>query len=812
MATKKQVRKKATHKKGAATAAHKKVVLKRHHAKPYRKRHIGLLVFSLIGLAVVIGLIITYRDQIIRGFTNAQNFVAQLSTTGESYELRVESSHGFSLVFDQKKYNASAIEGLTGSLFTGSELNTKRAYSVLRLSPAQSDDTLVARATFTLTYHLQDSSLSTSAATLRKLALTDGGIDLAAVELVSTDEATFSGFDFERSTWKTKDNLGINISSYFTTYAAIVDGRAVTIVVSHGLDSESDAFADVLGSLSLTASVSDTALSSPTASVPYRETQVARSMLDLVTLTDTAHAATAAALGAEQIAALYGPAVARVYNAFCMDIAIDGTTMLQNICSAASGSAFFVSQDGYMGTNGHVVVANPQDMVIDYAVRAYVTNGNSGPLTYLINLTSLRQSDIPSGATAQQTLGIIVDALYSIASSRITAVNGVQNLLVGLTGDQPDFTTWLEATSARRVYSPSTPKVQKAEVIAEDYRVMDGIDGFRNSDVAIIKVAGTQYPVTKLGDAALANQGSDLMILGYPGNATNNGIVESTTDKVTLTTGKVSAKKNASGSDRVLIETDTTIGHGNSGGPAFTADGSVVGIATYTADGSGSGDGVYNYVRDIRDLSDLAASEGVSFDTNSVTQAAWQRGVEFYYNSRYSRAIPEFENVLANYPYHALATEFIASAEAHIANGDDIQDFPIILVVVMGVVLLAGVGTGIFFIVRQKQKHAVYTAGVAQGTVQPVAVSAAPQAVTVSSPAVQPVGPSPVTTPLPPVTLPSSSATPVVVSPVVQQASIAPPVPTVTTIPVQTPDETPSTPAAEAEVPPFNPFTNTPPQ
>ncbi len=751
--------------KQGKAVSHKHVTLHHHHSKPYRKRHIGLLVVSVVGVVIALVLLVSYRDQVIRGLATSRDFVVGLFNQGASYDLRVQSSHGFSLSYDQKELYASAVDGATGNLYVGNELNQERPYSTVRIAPYWIADTPVQPA-FTLTYHAEAARPSASA--LEDMALNDAGITKSNLTRKSGETATIGGQQFTKSTWQTVSHTDFPeaLAVYFTLYTGVVDGHPVTIVISQGIsETISSALSKVLSSLSFS---EGTAYVAPVSQDVATKTGDSLNLLNSILFTQAASAATvtAATSSSEQVAALYGPAVSRVYNAYCMDISVNGRAYLTGACQAVSGSAFFVSQDGYLGTNGHVASANPLDIIIEDAVYTLVTKGDNRYLAYLLNLTSLKPSDIPSTATDQQAPGMMIDAMYGIDTSRVVATNNVQNLLVGLSDKQPDITAWLEATKNRQTFTSTDGSVKSATVAAVDYRSMDGVDGFEASDVALIKVSGSDYPVTTLGNIDLVNQGADILILGYPGNATNNGIVESTSNQVTITSGKVSSKKKANGSDNMLIETDTTIGHGNSGGPVLSSDGLVIGIATYTADGSGSGNGVFNYIRDIGDLKTLATEEGITFDTNSDTQAAWDKGIEYFYNSRYSRAVTQFEKVQELYPYHTKAQEFIASAQTHIANGDDVQDFPVLIVAIVGVIFLASAGVAVFLIVRHNKKHAIYTAGVARGTVQPIAPGTPQQTVVVAPPAVQPVA----QLNIPPATTPT-------ITPVAPQA--APPTPPV---------------------------------
>lgn len=752
--------------------AHKQVTLKKHHAKPYRKRHIGVLVIFIAAILLLLGLLFQYRDQVITGLASSRGFVGSLFDQQKSYDLTIKSSNGFELTFDQKVLNGSAISGSTGSLFIGAELGQTRDYNVVRISPTFTEQSteLSNRSALTMTYH--NEKLSNNAP-LSSIALQDGGLDIAQLNRTKQETVKLGGQSFDKSTWQSKEATGLlaGFSAKFVTYSALVNDHAVTIVIALGLDASAEAqYNNVLGTLKFGNSL--TAYTAPSSAAVAKAAQ-SKSLLDILMNTQLASAATkTASYNSEQVAALYSPAVVKVFNAYCMDVAVDGKPFIKEACSAGAGSAFFVSGDGYLATNGHVVAINPIDIAISNAVAQYTVKNEPKYLQALLTITTLKPSDIPAGATKVQALAMMVDALYELDESRFTASNDVSNMLINVTSTQLDVQGLLTKTKARQQFTDTN--ALPAKLVADDYRVVDGYDGFKASDVAIIKVEGSNYPVVTIGSIGAVTQGANLSILGFPGNATNNGIVESTSTEATLTTGKVSAKKKASGSDKMLIETDTTIGHGNSGGPVLADDGTVVGIATYTADGSGSGDGVFNYIRDIKDLVDLAEDKSVKINNTSETQVEWNEGIDNYYSSHYSKAVKNFKAVEALYPNHSRVAEFIASAEKKIANGEDVKDFPVIPVVIALVVLLIGAGATVFVIVRHNKKHRIYQAGVVQGTVNPVVPGqTAPQVVNATQ--VAPVVSTPVqdveltsTPPVVPPTPPTAPTAPAPVTPPTQ--------------------------------------------
>ena len=87
------------------------------------------------------------------------------------------------------------------------------------------------------------------------------------------------------------------------------------------------------------------------------------------------------------------------------------------------------------------------------------------------------------------------------------------------------------------------------------------------TDAAILKIDAADLPSLPLGDSDTLRQGQELLVLGYPGSVSTNG--------VTVTRGIVSALRPG------WVQTDAAIEIGNSGGPVVDREGRVVGIATF---------------------------------------------------------------------------------------------------------------------------------------------------------------------------------------------------------------------------------------
>ena len=729
------------------THAAKQVVIKKHHAKKYRKRHIGLLAIAVLGFVLLSGTLIQYRDQLMIGANSSRDYILSFVEGKDASVSSVESSYGFSLNFDKNKYYVSAVDGDTGKMYQSKDLNEKLAYTSVQVSP-YADKTITDRSAITINYH-PDQKAGKSVTELFATALTDAGINTRNVSMVDSGAAKIGGVTFTSSVWQTStaDGPFQSLKSSFSLYVADVNGHPMTIVVAEGFVTKPGThpqYNDVIKSISFNKKTALNNVSAAAARVAVKRP----SLLDTLTYTKVASAASEQGDidASGRIAALYGPAAVKIYNVYAMDINFDGELFMGNLISGGTGSGFFVNSDGLIATNGHVATADVKNFAVESAIQYLIATGDSRPIEYLSSFTDFDESKV-NAKDSKAVVAAALDAIYDLDSSRFEKVDAVQNLFVNLKSDEPDMKSLVQDTRDRTEYE-ATKSFVKATVKGYDYRSIN-INGFKGSDVALISIKGSNYPVVHLGTISDVQQGSNLNIIGFPGNASDNSIVDSTAAVATLTNGKVSSIKDAEGSKNKLIETATTIGHGNSGGPVFADNGNVVGLATYTADGGGQGDGTYNYVRDIKDLKDLAAKKSINIEGTSETQSEWEEGMGYFYTAHYSKALKNFDKVKELYPFHNKVDEFSATAKKRIDEGLDVKDFPVVPVVIGVVALLVVIGGAVAAIVLHKKKHNVYVAGVAQGTVAPVVPGVPNQVVSVTPvvqptvPPVQSVGPQP---------------------------------------------------------------------
>jgi len=119
-------------------------------------------------------------------------------------------------------------------------------------------------------------------------------------------------------------------------------------------------------------------------------------------------------------------------------------------------------------------------------------------------------------------------------------------------------------------------------VTLQDKREFKGklIGSDPKSDVAVVKIEGTDLPTLKIGDPAKLRVGEWVIAIGSPFNLEN-----------TVTAGIVSAKSRDTGELLPFIQTDAAVNPGNSGGPLINSRGEVVGINSqiFTTSGSYAG-------------------------------------------------------------------------------------------------------------------------------------------------------------------------------------------------------------------------------
>lgn len=435
-----------------------------------------------------------------------------------------------------------------------------------------------------------------------------------------------------------------------------------------------------------------------------------------------------------EITELVKPSVAHVLHLYCKNLQVASsipTVYLQRsypFCSGGYGSGFVVDGSGLVATNGHVVASHPEQDIIggltsgDPAIATFVIDfvreilGGQGLATTPeegFAVTSRMMQD-PSGVQA------IVQSIYELLDTQTIMVTPTSEKYFVNLGTEPFEFTAKELTPA----NIDTFVKEKTALFSADLAGADFANLFSKgvvfdkqkpvgSDVALLQVNGTEgytYPSLHIGNAETLKEGDAVLVLGFPGAVAGSEEdltlldYASSSTKVTVTRGIVSSiKKDSQGN--TLIQTDATIGHGNSGGPAFNSQGQVVGIATY---GMGDEVGNFNFLRDVADLQRLAEKQNLALKPNaSDTYVNWETALGYYWQNRYTKSLSFLNKVEESYPVHPTAEKVVEDAKKAIEEGKDIDlifGMPKSTVFMVGAVIGLLIIGGVVFIILKKKK------------------------------------------------------------------------------------------------------------
>jgi len=370
-----------------------------------------------------------------------------------------------------------------------------------------------------------------------------------------------------------------------------------------------------------------------------------------------------------RLAAIIRPSVVMILNNYCAQIKY--TEKAYPFCLAQVGSGFFVNQNGYIATNGHVVTNLPETSLIYGVIGGSLDNLLVDFFqTYLSSLTSLpidrtlveqKVKEAHQNKESIYQMAALVGEL--LKKNFIKIENSTNNFFIQL-GNTPIQLSKSGVNSGTDIVS--------ATFVAADYRLPDPVIGFSSSDVALLKVSGSGYPALPLGKIDEVSVGSDILVVGFPGVAMGSKSIlldTSANSQPTFTRGVISAFKQAKGDKKNLIQTDASINHGNSGGPAVSSKGNVIGIATYGL-AAEEGTGNYNFLRDIADLRALMVKNNV-LEEIGETYPAWKTGLENYWISYLKPAQVSFEAVSRLYENHPTVAKYLIETESKIGTPDD---------------------------------------------------------------------------------------------------------------------------------------------
>lgn len=329
------------------------------------------------------------------------------------------------------------------------------------------------------------------------------------------------------------------------------------------------------------------------------------------------------------------PAVVRILDGVIGYVPLaDGRKV--ELQSISSGSGFFVSPDGYIMTNAHVV--------------STTKSGEDGAKQELFKLFVLK-------ALASRNLQPTQD-----------------NIATVLRWAQQNAGTPVITTRANFVLLQDGNKL-RYEIKSYGTPMGDQGDQLTGKDTAIIKVETRNAPTLRLGDSSKVRVGDRVYVIGFPGAADSEMLDSKSSVEPTTNDGSISAVKTTVDGIPVL-QTNANTTHGNSGGPVLNQNSEVIGLLTFRGN-TVNGQEVqgFNFIVPANTAREYLGPAGTTNAAGLVDQR-WIAGLEQYWAGHFRAAKTNFEEVLSLQPNHAEARRLITETQERILRGEEKPDTP----------------------------------------------------------------------------------------------------------------------------------------
>lgn len=393
----------------------------------------------------------------------------------------------------------------------------------------------------------------------------------------------------------------------------------------------------------------------------------------------------------ERLAMYSKPAVVRIIDGGMAQIlfAPPGISpQVYTVQAIALGSGFFISSNGYIATNAHVVS---------------MTKDGEDKLKQILFGQLVQQIGQQYGKDPNS-----LNTTFIYEHSQLQSFQKVHHVII------PDG-------------SPFPFEIKQ-------YGAPTGESADQGKDVAIIKIEVRNAPIIKLADSEKVQLQDHVTVIGYPGAADtfSSGLLSSKSAlEATINDGKISAKKQSS-SGAPILQTSTPATHGNSGGPVLNDANEVVGLLTFRGDTvNGQEVSGFAFIVPSNTVMEYVKSAGAANEFGP-TDTAFREGLDAYWNQYYSSAIPKFEEVKRLFPQHSEVDRLVQSSQQAKAEGKEKSSFPIWIVgVIVAVLFIVGLLLIIIIIAvvimrRRKGKKSVPPAPEGKGLPSPAPAAHAP--------------------------------------------------------------------------------------
>jgi S1-C subfamily serine protease len=347
----------------------------------------------------------------------------------------------------------------------------------------------------------------------------------------------------------------------------------------------------------------------------------------------------------QKIALTAKPSVVRVWGAYVATYELMGRTIPDCCAVGGSGTGFFITSDGYIATNAHVVA-------------------------------DIFEGEKVARARLDEQMMQIIDRAVVQELGRVSAQQRreLQEAIKLVNLEERNY-----------VVLPNGEKLQ--------YEVVQYGKPGSGRDAAIIKVKIDNAPALPIGDSTRTQVADPIVVIGYPGVADMKELLDEKSQlQATVTDGTVSSLKHATSGEQIL-QISAPITHGNSGGPALDMKGNVIGLATFGNESEIQG---FNFLVASATLSELVRAAKLE-PKPSKTLAQWRSGLDHFWRDEYTPAITNFREVETLFPMHSETGALIRQSNEAIKEGKEKKppsnhNALIIGLVIGGFVVVGGVG------------------------------------------------------------------------------------------------------------------------
>jgi S1-C subfamily serine protease len=164
-------------------------------------------------------------------------------------------------------------------------------------------------------------------------------------------------------------------------------------------------------------------------------------------------------------------------------------------------------------------------------------------------------------------------------------------------------------------------------------------------DLALLKLEAADLPTLAFADISNAQIGDRIHILGFPGAVLSHELLNASAKmEASVTNGAIAGFKQDR-ANQPVIQTDAPAAWGNSGGPAVTSSGTVLGVLTFVSMGEGDEGGTvqgFSFVIPSTAVRDFLKGTPAPVAETSRFNVAWHAGLGDFFAGSYARAERHF--------------------------------------------------------------------------------------------------------------------------------------------------------------------------